>query len=174
MAYELFAVSATDAGVTRVESLQQLLTSSDCITLHCSKNQHSTRPIINQCTLRQMRPGSLFTVRPKLHYTGYGHVVQHHQRTSSQQFYNKFATSQCQSPTSRQCQDVPHKCNTTTLQLLHGAILMLYYYYYYYYYYNTKFCCIAAVRISAIQLQYKKKFLYCSCIVVVLHLCGPL
>jgi len=50
----------------------------------------------------------------KLHYTdtGYGHVVQHHQRTSSQQFYNllynkfttngpKFATSQCQSSTSR-------------------------------------------------------------------------
>jgi len=38
-------------------------------------------------------------LRPKLHYmdTGYGH----HQRTSSQQFYNKFATSQCQSPTSR-------------------------------------------------------------------------
>ena len=31
----------------------------------------------------------------------YGHVIQHHQRTSSQQFYNllynKFATSQCQS-----------------------------------------------------------------------------
>jgi len=39
----------------------------------------------------------------KLHYadTGYGHVAQHHQRTSSQQFYNNFATSQCQSPTSR-------------------------------------------------------------------------
>ena len=35
----------------------------------------------------------------KLHYTdtGYGH----HQRTALQQFYNKFATSQCQSPTSR-------------------------------------------------------------------------
>jgi len=46
-------------------------------------------------------------VNAKLHYTdsGYGHVVQHHQRTSSQQFYNllynkfttngeKFATSQ--------------------------------------------------------------------------------
>jgi len=37
----------------------------------------------------------------KLHYmdTGYRHVVQHHQRTSSEQFYNlynKFATSQCQ------------------------------------------------------------------------------
>ena len=42
-------------------------------------------------------------VSAKLHYTdtGYGHVVQHHQRTRSQQFYNKFATSQCQSPTSR-------------------------------------------------------------------------
>ena len=42
----------------------------------------------------------------KLHYTdtGYGNVVQHHERTSSQQFYNllynTFATSQCQSPTS--------------------------------------------------------------------------
>ena len=48
-----------------------------------------------------------FTISAKLHYTdtGYGHVVQHHQRTSSQQFYNllynkfttnrqKFATSQ--------------------------------------------------------------------------------
>jgi len=27
---------------------------------------------------------------------------------------------------------------------------------------------------SAMRLQYKKKLLYCSCIVVVLHLCGPL
>ena len=33
--------------------------------------------------------------------TGYGHHYGHHQRTSLQQFYNKFATSQCQSPTSR-------------------------------------------------------------------------
>jgi len=44
--------------------------------------------------------------RPKLHYTD-RHVVDynttngHRQRTSSQRFYNKFATSQCQSPTSR-------------------------------------------------------------------------
>jgi len=38
-------------------------------------------------------------LRPKLHYTDTGNG--HHQRTSSQQFYNKFATSQCQSPTSR-------------------------------------------------------------------------
>ena len=56
---------------------------------------------------------TVHSIRPKLHYmdTGYGHVVQHHQRTSSQQFYNllynKFATNwqkvatsalQCQSP----------------------------------------------------------------------------
>jgi len=34
--------------------------------------------------------------------------------------------------------------------------------------------CIAAVRTSAIQLQYKKKSLYCSCTVVVFHFCGPL
>ena len=50
---------------------------------------------------------SLLSLSVKLHYTntGYGHVVQHHQRLSSQQFYNllynKFAKSQCQSPTSR-------------------------------------------------------------------------
>ena len=31
-----------------------------------------------------------------------------------------------------------------------------------------------AVRTSAIQLQYKKNVLYCICVVVVLHLCGPL
>jgi len=47
---------------------------------------------------RTLRPAHQ-VVRAKLHYTdtGYGH----HQRTSSQQFYNKFATSQCRSPTSR-------------------------------------------------------------------------
>ena len=48
-------------------------------------------------------------LRPKLHYTDTGYTDTlynnttngHHQRTSSQQFYNNFATSQCQSPTSR-------------------------------------------------------------------------
>ena len=39
---------------------------------------------------------------------------------------------------------------------------------------TQKFCCIAAVCTSEIQLQYNKTFLYFSCIVVVLHLCGPL
>jgi len=34
--------------------------------------------------------------------------------------------------------------------------------------------CITGVRASVTELQYKKKFLYCSCIVVILHLCGPL
>ena len=37
------------------------------------------------------------TTRTPATNTGYGQL----QRTSSQQFYNKFATSQCQSPTSR-------------------------------------------------------------------------
>ena len=46
-------------------------------------------------------------VSAKLHYTdtGYGHVVQHHQRTSSQQFYNllynKFTTNGQQFATSQ-------------------------------------------------------------------------
>jgi len=58
-----------------------------------------------------MRPGLITwysfgesgRLRAKLHYTDvdYGHVVEHHQRTSSEQFYNKFATLQCQSPTSQ-------------------------------------------------------------------------
>ena len=41
---------------------------------------------------------------------------------------------------------------------------------------KAKKCCTykpKAVRTSAIQLQYKKN-LYCSCFVVVLHLCEPL
>jgi len=48
-----------------------------------------------------------YTVSVKLHYmdTGYGHVVQHHQRTSSQQFcnllYNKFTTNREKVATSR-------------------------------------------------------------------------
>ena len=52
-----------DAGVTRVESLQQLVTSSDCITLHCCRTQRNARPVINQCTLRQMRRGTLNATR---------------------------------------------------------------------------------------------------------------
>ena len=59
--------------------------------------------------------------RPKSQTPLHGHrlrtlatVYGHHQRTSSQQFYNKFATSQCQSPTSvlnmSRCWDVANFC----------------------------------------------------------------
>jgi len=54
---------------------------------------------IAECADRQLGPNST-TRTPAtdvLYYTTNGH----HQRTSSQQFGNKFATSQCQSPTSR-------------------------------------------------------------------------
>ena len=54
----LFAVGA---GVSRAESLQQLLTSSDCITLHCSRQSQrgaTCSPVINHSTLRQMRRGT--------------------------------------------------------------------------------------------------------------------
>ena len=47
------------------------------------------------CWKRMLERNS--TTRTPATNTGYGH----HQRTSSQQFYNKFATSQCQSPTYR-------------------------------------------------------------------------
>ena len=52
------------------------------------------------------------TVSAKLHYTdtGYGHVVQHHQRTSSQQFYNllynKFAALAMPEPNISTYQDI--------------------------------------------------------------------
>jgi len=62
--------------------------------------------------MRQCLLGPVCPDCAKLHHTntGYGHVVQHHQQTSSVQFYNllynKFVTSQCQSPTSRHVQMV--------------------------------------------------------------------
>ena len=68
---------------------------------------------IAKVLVREQNSAISSLVSAKLHYTdiGYGRVVQRHQRTSSQQFYNllynkfttsrqKFATSQCQSPTS--------------------------------------------------------------------------
>ena len=78
---------------------------------HCSfytadTQHHTEQSAFNPC--HKYRHCPLYQlVSAKLHYTdtGYGHVVQHYQRTSSQQFYdllyNKFATSQCRSPTSR-------------------------------------------------------------------------
>jgi len=45
--------------------------------------------------------GPISTIRIPATDMFYNNTSGHHQRTSSQQFYNKYATSQCQSPTSR-------------------------------------------------------------------------
>jgi len=44
------------AGITRVYTLQDLLFQSDCVTLHCSLNEHNHH-LINDFTMKQMRPG---------------------------------------------------------------------------------------------------------------------
>ncbi|CAF0878968.1 unnamed protein product [Didymodactylos carnosus] len=44
-------------GINRVFTLQDLLFRSDCITLHCSLNEHNHH-MINDFTIKQMRPGA--------------------------------------------------------------------------------------------------------------------
>lgn len=44
-------------GLTRVYTLQDLLFQSDCVTLHCSLNEHNHH-LINEYTIKQMRPGA--------------------------------------------------------------------------------------------------------------------
>lgn len=44
-------------GLTRVYSLQDLLFQSDCVSLHCSLNEHN-KHLINETTVKQMRPGA--------------------------------------------------------------------------------------------------------------------
>ncbi|XP_037089094.1 C-terminal-binding protein-like isoform X1 [Pollicipes pollicipes] len=44
-------------GITRVPTLQDLLFQSDCVTLHCTLNEHNHR-LINDYTIKQMRPGA--------------------------------------------------------------------------------------------------------------------
>ncbi|ODM98096.1 C-terminal-binding protein [Orchesella cincta] len=44
-------------GVTRVYTLQDLLFQSDCVSLHCTLNEHNHH-LINEYTLKQMRPGA--------------------------------------------------------------------------------------------------------------------
>lgn len=48
-------------GLTRVYTLQDLLFQSDCVSLHCTLNEHNHH-LINEYTIKQMRPGmySLF------------------------------------------------------------------------------------------------------------------
>ncbi|UYV68609.1 CTBP1 [Cordylochernes scorpioides] len=44
-------------GLTRVYTLQDLLFQSDCVSLHCSLNEHNHH-LINEYTIKQMRPGA--------------------------------------------------------------------------------------------------------------------
>ena len=44
-------------GIKRVLTLQELLYQSDCVTLHCSLNEHNHH-LINDFTIKQMRPGA--------------------------------------------------------------------------------------------------------------------
>jgi len=48
-------------GITRVYTLQDLLFQSDCVTLHCSLNEHNHH-LINDFTMKQMRPGRLLRI----------------------------------------------------------------------------------------------------------------
>lgn len=44
-------------GITRVYTLQDLLFQSDCVSLHCTLNEHNHH-VINDYTIKQMRPGA--------------------------------------------------------------------------------------------------------------------
>ncbi|XP_030559169.1 C-terminal-binding protein isoform X2 [Drosophila novamexicana] len=44
-------------GLTRVYTLQDLLFQSDCVSLHCTLNEHNHH-LINEFTIKQMRPGA--------------------------------------------------------------------------------------------------------------------
>ncbi|KAH7641173.1 C-terminal binding protein isoform X1 [Dermatophagoides farinae] len=44
-------------GLNRVYTLQDLLFQSDCVSLHCSLNEHNHH-LINEFTIKQMRPGA--------------------------------------------------------------------------------------------------------------------
>lgn len=46
-------------GLTRVYTLQDLLFQSDCVSLHCTLNEHNHH-LINEYTIKQMRPGMIF------------------------------------------------------------------------------------------------------------------
>ncbi len=45
-------------GLDRVYTLQDLLFKSDCVSLHCTLNEHNHH-LINEYTIKQMRPGKM-------------------------------------------------------------------------------------------------------------------
>lgn len=49
-------------GLTRVYTLQDLLFQSDCVSLHCSLNEHNHH-LINEFTIKSMRPGKRTSMR---------------------------------------------------------------------------------------------------------------
>lgn len=52
-------------GLTRVYTLQDLLYQSDCVSLHCTLNEHNHH-LINEYTIKQMRPGiALYEAFPR-------------------------------------------------------------------------------------------------------------
>ena len=48
-------------GIQRVYTLQDLLFQSDCVSLHCSLNEHNHH-LINDYTIKQMRPGKFYYI----------------------------------------------------------------------------------------------------------------
>lgn len=57
--YDPYLADGTEKslGITRVYTLQDLLFQSDCVSLHCSLNEHNHH-LINDYTIKQMRPGA--------------------------------------------------------------------------------------------------------------------
>ena len=46
-------------------TLQELLFQSDCVSLHCNLNEHNHH-LINDYTIKQMRPGQVLNLSPSL------------------------------------------------------------------------------------------------------------
>ncbi|XP_013782633.1 C-terminal-binding protein-like [Limulus polyphemus] len=57
--YDPYLPDGTDRalGINRVYTLQELLFQSDCVSLHCTLNEHNHH-LINEYTIKQMRPGA--------------------------------------------------------------------------------------------------------------------
>lgn len=49
-------------GLTRMYTLQELLFQSDCVSLHCTLNEHNHH-LINDFTIKQMRPGKILVLQ---------------------------------------------------------------------------------------------------------------